>query len=153
MALGVAGSNPVGHPYGIAFSGGSIYVLGYSESRRAIRTLLLNRMDRVTVRNEYFQRLDGFGVEDYVGQSFGITNEGRLHDVRIEFSKAEAPGVREREWDPSQKMEEFRDGKIVLSMKVAGIPQIARWVLSYGAGARVLGPPELVREVENRLRG
>jgi hypothetical protein len=37
-------------------------------------------------------------------------------------------------------------------MKVAGLPEVARWVLSHGSGAKALAPRELVDLVAGDLR-
>jgi hypothetical protein len=36
---------------------------------------------------------------------------------------------------------------------VSGLNDLKRWVLGYGQGARVLGPPELVRLVQGEIAG
>lgn len=133
------------HPYGMTFTNGSIYVVGHSEPRKATRTLLLDRIERIDLREEKFDLPEDFDLEDHLGESFGIYHEEKTYRVKIEFSKDEAQGILEREWHPTQKIRRLKDGRVILSMNVAGLPQVLRWVLSYGSGARVLAPDELVR--------
>ncbi len=63
--------------------------------------------------------------------------------ARIRFDTATAPWIREREWHPEQRVREHRDGGLTLSFPMTSVPETRRWVLGWGAGARVLGPPEL----------
>ena len=43
------------------------------------------------------------------------------------------------------------DGSLVLSMSTSGLFQVKRWVLSFGAEAKVLAPEELVSAVVHEL--
>ena len=55
--------------------------------------------------------------------------------------------IAEKVWHPSQKLTRKRDGSIVLEMTVAGLDEIASWVLSWGPMAKVLGPVELRNDI------
>jgi predicted DNA-binding transcriptional regulator YafY len=74
-------------------------------------------------------------------------------DVAIWFEGRTAPYIRERRWHPTQVLEEHLDGAITLRMTVRGMNDLKRWVLGYGMGARVLGPPELVEMVKAEVNG
>lgn len=139
-------------PYCLTFTDGSLYVIGYSELRQAMRTLLLERIERATLLEERFGVPADFDAEDYLEQSFGIWREDATREVKIEFSRGEAQFIREREWHPTQRLQELKDGRVILTMKVAGLVDVCRWALSYGKGARVLAPAELARQVERQLR-
>jgi predicted DNA-binding transcriptional regulator YafY len=67
--------------------------------------------------------------------------------VRIWFSADHAPYVKERDWHPTQTIRENKDGSMVLSFKTNHLFEVKRWVLSWGAGARVLGPKELNQSI------
>ena len=138
-------------PYGITYSAGALYIVGYSENRREIRTLLLDRIERASIRKERFTLPKDFDLDRFLGDSFGIFREDTTHDVAIEFSPDEAPGIKEKEWHPTQKIRNLPNGGVRLTMKASGLPQILRWVLSYGSGARVLAPPDLVKLVSGDL--
>lgn len=76
--------------------------------------------------------------------------------ARIRFDVATAPWIREREWHPEQRIQEHRDGGLTLSFPMPGVLEARRWVLGWGAGARVLGPPalrEAVAEEVARMSG
>jgi predicted DNA-binding transcriptional regulator YafY len=80
-------------------------------------------------------------------------SEGEQTRVAIEFAREAARTVQEREWHPTQRLEERPGGKVVLKMNVHGLPEVARWVLSHAPYARVLEPPELREMVaENAAR-
>jgi proteasome accessory factor B len=135
------------HPYCSALHNGSFYWIGYSELRKGMRTLLLDRIRRVKPLDERFEVPESFDPEAFLEESFGITHEGHTEEVRIEFAPTAARPVRERTWHPTQKIRELKDGSIELAMDTAGLEEVYRWVLSFGPEARVLAPPALADRV------
>jgi predicted DNA-binding transcriptional regulator YafY len=130
-------------PYCLAYHGGELYTIGWSDRREAVRTLRVDRIASIKPGTERFRRPEDFDPEDYLGRSFGIYSEGELTRVRIEFSKNAAKVVQEREWHPTQRIETRPGGKVQLRMTVQGLWDVARWVLYHAPNARVLEPPKL----------
>jgi proteasome accessory factor B len=60
--------------------------------------------------------------------------------------------VRERDWHPSQKIRNGKDGGIELEMTLGALEEIERWILSWGDHAKVLGPKALIESVAKRIR-
>ncbi len=140
-------------PYCLAYSGGELYTVGWSDLRKAVRTLRVDRILSIRPSSQKFERPKEFDPEDYLGRGFGMFSEGEQTRVAIEFAKEAARSVQEREWHPTQRVEPRAGGKIVLKMTVQGLPEVARWVLSHAPYAKVLEPPELRRMVaENAAR-
>jgi proteasome accessory factor B len=130
-------------PYCIAYYGGDLYTIGWSELRKAVRTLRVDRILSIKPTSQKFERPKDFDPDDYLGRSFGMYSEGPQEQVRIEFAAEAARSVREREWHPTQRIEEKAGGKAVLKMTVQGLPEVARWVLYHAPFARVLEPKSL----------
>lgn len=57
--------------------------------------------------------------------------------------------VAERRWHPSQEIKRPQEdgGVIELRLRVAGLEDLTRWVLSWGGRAKVLAPEELAQRV------
>jgi proteasome accessory factor B len=53
---------------------------------------------------------------------------------------------------PEQKVATDREGRVTIEFEAAGEKELASWILSYGAHAEVLEPPELRREVKRHVR-
>ncbi len=136
------------HPYCSTLHNGSFYWIGRSELRDAMRTFLLDRIQRVKVLDERFEAPADFDPEAFLEESFGITHEGRTETVKIEFAPAAARPVQERTWHPTQRIEKRPGGAVMLTMETAGLEEIVRWVLSYGADAKVLAPDSLAKRVK-----
>ena len=73
-------------------------------------------------------------------------------EVRLRFSAAVAPRVRESVWHHSQTLADTTDGGCELSMRVGGIKEVRAWVLGWGADVEVLAPPALRDDVHDHAR-
>jgi len=70
-----------------------------------------------------------------------------LESLRIRFTAEVADEIRERRWAVEQQVHEEPGGNLILSLSVAGLAEVQRWVLGFGGGAEVLAPAELRRGV------
>jgi predicted DNA-binding transcriptional regulator YafY len=82
----------------------------------------------------------------------GIFAEGPQEQVRIQFAPEAARAVKEREWHPTQRIEEKPDGSVILKMSVQGLSEVARWVLYHAPYAKVLEPEELKKTVAEHAK-
>jgi len=76
---------------------------------------------------------------------------GEPIDVKIWFPAGQSRYIKERKWSKTQKIEDQKDGSIILSMTTSGWWDVKRWVLSFGADAKVLEPEELRKEIVEEL--
>jgi proteasome accessory factor B len=134
------------HPYCLAYYGGELYTIGFSELRQSIRTLRVDRIRTLKTLSSGFVRPAAFDPEDYLGRSFGMYSEGALTPVQIEFTNEAARTVSEKEWHPTQRLEQ-KNGKVTLRMSVQGLPEVARWVLYHSPNAAAIEPPELKKMI------
>ena len=65
---------------------------------------------------------------------------GTPEAVVIEFSAAEAPYIRERQWHASQRIEDLPGGRIRLTLNVVIDWELQAWVMGFGAAATVVTP-------------
>ena len=72
-------------------------------------------------------------------------------EVKIWFSAEQARFIKERKWSQTQKIKDQKDGSIILSMQTSGGWEVKKWVLSYGADAKVLEPEALKKEIVEEL--
>jgi hypothetical protein len=73
---------------------------------------------------------------------------GEAQAVAIWFDAQTAPYIRERQWHPSQQIEEHGGGALTLRLMVRGLNKVKRWVLFYGKGAIALEPTALVEMIQ-----
>jgi predicted DNA-binding transcriptional regulator YafY len=128
-------------------------VIGFCHHRQAIRWFRIDRIRQLQVLSTPFKKDSTFDPKTHLENIFQHEVGEGLAQVRIWFDAATAPYIRERRWHKSQVLQEQADGAVILELVVSGLNDIKRWVLGYGQGARVLGPPELVAMVQGEIAG
>ncbi len=144
-------------PYHLGEVEGGWYLIGHDLDRDAMRTFALPRMEGVKVLPNKFQRPESFNAQNYLRHSFGIwkdEGEGAPFDVRVELGGYAARLAAERLWHPSQEIRELnqKGTRVEVRMKLANLPEVTRWVLSWGSEAKVVSPPELVKAVKEQAQ-
>lgn len=115
-----------------------------------IRVLAVERIDRIETTDATFGYPTDFDPETLLERAFGMFYDDPL-EVKIWFSADQARYIRERQWAQEQKITKRKDGSIVLWMKTSGWYDVKKWVLSFGAEARVLEPQHLQDKVRNEV--
>jgi predicted DNA-binding transcriptional regulator YafY len=135
------------------YRGTNPYAIGYCHNRQAIRWFRVDRVQQLEILGESFVRDPTFDAKSHLEMIFQHEVGSKTVEVAIWFDGATAPYIRERRWHPTQTLEEHPNGSVTLRMKVKGLNDLKRWVLGYGKGAIVQGPPELVALVKDELAG
>jgi predicted DNA-binding transcriptional regulator YafY len=86
-------------------------------------------------------------LEKELRNSFGVHSGEGEFEVAIRFNTRAADYIREKKWHESQQLRELKNGGVELSLKLSGLVEIERWVLSWGGDAKVLKPRELAEAV------
>lgn len=133
-------------PYGLAYRGTALYLIGYCEMRKAIRTFRVNRITAAQPLGETFTRPADFDLEAFLADIWGI-EDGPQMEVRLRFYPEVARLAHETVWHPTQENQEEPDGSVIVTMKTRGKNELARWLTGYGATVEVLAPPELRESV------
>jgi predicted DNA-binding transcriptional regulator YafY len=145
------------HPYFLEpdAAGRSVYLIGFDETVNAMRTYKVERIRSSTLTTDRYQIPPDFDPDRWLAHSWGIwsSDTTATAHVRLRFEASVAHRVREAIWHRSQRLTELPDGRLELSVTVAGIVEIRPWILSWGDGVEVLEPPELREAVAHALRG
>lgn len=129
------------------------YLFGFDLDREAVRTFALPRIADLKTSSTHFERPADFSLRNHLGGSFGVWNYAGIgdteQDVKVVFRGYAARVIAERRWHPSQEIIDLKEGNgaIELRLRLRGLEEVARWVLSWGRWAEVLEPPELRRRV------
>jgi proteasome accessory factor B len=126
-------------------AGRSVYLIGHDETVDAMRTLKVERMRNVTLTADRYEIPEEFDPDRWLAHSWGIwSSDGtNVVAVRLVFDASVAHRVRESIWHRSQELRDLPDGRVELTVKVAGIVEIRPWIMSWGDAVEVLEPPEL----------
>lgn len=131
------------NPYHLACVDNRWYLVGHDLGRHALRTFALARMRNPAALAMEFKRPKDFSIEKYLKGSFGIFTGEDDFEVVIDFDAWASVLVRERKWHPTQEVREMNSGLVRLTLRLSNLPEIERWVLSWGEHATVVRPAAL----------
>ncbi len=142
-------------PYHLLFEGGQFYLVGHAHERRATRMF---RLDRIRGKVAYatkaehdFQRPEDFDPRVYANRIPWQLGES-VDTAEVWISERIAWHV-ERHFAAYGELLPAEDGAggSVFRTEYALPRLLIAWTLGFGDNARILGPPELVREAGERL--
>lgn len=140
-------------PYVLHFSRNNPYMTGWCHKRGEARWFRVDRIQEIKLLTQHFEIDPTFDREAHFASAFQHEVGGVPQEMVIWFDPPTAPYISERRWHPTQQIEEHPDGSLTLRFVVRGLNEVKRWVLFYGRGARVLGPPKLVAMVNEEIEG
>jgi proteasome accessory factor B len=135
------------HPYHLTCNDNRWYVIGYDVNRGDIRTFALARMNDGAVLSETFQRPKEFSVARYLRGSLTVMSGQGDYEVVIEFDAWATDQLRGRLWHSSQQVTELPGGESRMRMRLSGLEEVERWVLSWGIHATVIQPRLLAERI------
>lgn len=139
-------------PYHLANINGEWFLFAFDQARKDIRTFVPARIQSAEPTGTTFVRPQKFSVEKRLRDSFGVRSGQGDFTVVIRFNEMIADYIREKKWHASQELRELEDGGVELKLKLSGLAEIERWILSWGGNATVLQPPALAESVQNAAR-
>ena len=147
-------------PHAIVLSGGNIYTVATDAgtARGEFKLFKLDRLSRVTPRDQHFKPRDDFDPHELFAASVGVYRSGKPKRFRIRLSGHAARWVVEEPLHPKQIVRPASDedptGDVVLEIPSAYEEEIIRRVLALGNHAEVLQPEscrETLREIARGL--
>jgi len=132
-------------PYRLVFAQGGFYVVAYVPEYKQLRTFAVERIQSLSVSEERFEPMEL--PADTFAHSLGV-NQGTPEHIEIMFEPRIARHIKERVWHPSQHIEEDTDGRLAMTLNVCNDFALRSWILGFGPLARVVSPPELVRQIQ-----
>jgi proteasome accessory factor B len=125
----------------------ALYLIGWDETREAIRTFKIERIRDVSLTPDPFPPPAAGLIEGMFGRAWDIIADQEPVEVVLRFSPAVATRVREARWHPSEVVAEEADGSLSWRATVAGTIEIRLWILSWGDTVEVLAPDSLRDDV------
>ncbi|HEU5104035.1 MAG TPA: YafY family protein [Roseiflexaceae bacterium] len=127
-------------PHYLTYSNGAWYVNGYCRLRDDTRGFRFDRIEQFALLPETF--------EPRAPQ----TAEREMLDAQVRFEASFARWVRERQHYAFQHEAPAPDRiGVIMSYRVDRISELLPWLLSWGAAAQVLGPPELREAIRDEV--
>jgi len=136
-------------PQRLSIADGGVYLTAWVPEYDQMRTFALERIETLAIEDTRSSPRP-LPAEPFPN-SLGVFT-GPAEPVAIEFTREAAAYVRGRDWHRSQDVEARDDGSILLRLEVCHDVPLRRWILGFGAHARVLAPASLAREIAAQLR-
>jgi predicted DNA-binding transcriptional regulator YafY len=136
-------------PYALTLQWGLWYLVAFCHLRHEMRTFRVDRIQEVKSLTRRFTMPRDFSVREYVERTMSFAPN---YTVVVEMDACVAPEIRERHghW---MEITDQDDGSITVRFGVANLDWATGWVLSYGAAAKTLEPPELSTRVRQAAEG
>jgi proteasome accessory factor B len=131
------------HPYHVACIENHWYLFAHDVERQALRTFALARLQAPRLTRQHFVPPRDFDPEDYLRGSFAVLKGGSDYEVVVEFDRWATGLVGGRQWHVSQTLTELPAGGSRLRLRLSGLEEVERWVLSWGTHATVVRPQAL----------
>lgn len=137
------------HPYHLTCSDNRWYVLAYDTDCGEVRTFALGRITAPVLTADSFNIPASFDPHKYLGTSFSVMKGDGDYKVVIEFDAWATDLLRGRQWHPTQIVQELPGGGSQMKMRLSGLEEIERWILSWGTHATVLRPAVLASRIRD----
>jgi predicted DNA-binding transcriptional regulator YafY len=139
-------------PYRIVIRSGGFYLIGYDRGVKEWRTFALDRFRSKPARAgtcpKQRQLPTEYASDDVLGFMKTI---GKRVSVTVELSAKVAASATARSWQAEQRIEKLSDGRAKMTFVVTDVSEVVRWALGFGAEARVIAPPEAVKEARETI--
>lgn len=139
-------------PYHLANINGEWFLFAHDHLRQDLRTFVPARIQAIKPTGRTFSRPQGFSLERRLRGSFGVRSGQGDYQVVLRFRASAADFVREKKWHESQQLRDLRNGGVELRLRLSGLEEVTRWVLSWGGDVRVVEPRELAQAVIKAAR-
>jgi predicted DNA-binding transcriptional regulator YafY len=136
-------------PYALTLQWGTWYLVGYCRLRMDLRTFRVDRIQEVAPVDDCFAVPRDFDLQEYIDRTMRLELP---YSVRVQLAPSCSADVKEAH---SHWMEftDHADGSVTAQFSVADFGWVSGWVLSYGAAAKVLEPPDLIDRVRAAAEG
>jgi CRISPR-associated endonuclease/helicase Cas3 len=128
-------------PYAV---GQTTHVIGFSTPPDKLRTLKIERIERVELTRDSYEIPTNFDPRDLLADAWGIWyTDNEPVNVVLRFHPRVAQRVKETRWHRSEQERELPDGSIEWRAKIAEVQEMIPWLRGWGADVEVLEPKEL----------
>lgn len=147
-------SEHVFHPYLFepAVLSQGVYVIGWSETRKQMRTFRVERIRKALLSTGRFTPRKDISPDELLRAAWGVWYGEEPTRVELLFSQAVAGRVQETVWHPSQQMTLRDDGRLLWVAEVAGTLELVSWIRGWGEDVIVLAPQALREQIAQSLR-
>jgi proteasome accessory factor B len=139
-------------PYALEPTASGIYIICHDEWAGGIRTFKLRRLESAQLLDEPYTIPPDFDAEAHLAGSWGIMSGEQVSEVTLRFTATAKPFVAERQWHPSQHIQDTLDGGCLLRVQVSEPLEMQPWIRSWGSQVEVIAPDWLRERIADDLQ-
>jgi len=123
-------------PIAVLLGQGRQYLLAWSEYQDDLRLFSLAGFERVALETDIYERPEGFDLQDWLSESFGIWREAP-QAVEWRFLPEVAEEAAGYVFHPKQETERLQDGSLVVRFCAGGRQEMAWYLARWGENVEV----------------
>jgi predicted DNA-binding transcriptional regulator YafY len=128
--------------------GQAVHVIGFREPPAGLRTLKIERIERIELTAEKYQIPDDFHPEELLKYAWGIWyTEEEPYEVVLKFSPRVVRRVGETRWHRTEQVTPQEDGSLLWQAWIAEPLEMLPWIRGWGADCEVVAPQKLRNEL------
>ena len=127
-------------PVAMLFGQGRQYLLAWSEYQDDLRLFALAGFERVSLEPDVYTRPEGFDLQEWLSESFGIWRDNDPQDVEWRFLPDVADEAAGYVFHPKQTMERLEDRSLVVRFRAGGRQEMEWYLARWGDRVEVLSP-------------
>ena len=132
-------------PYAI---GQAVHVIGYREPPGALRTLKVERIERIELTLQKYSIPEDFDSAELFKYAWGIWfTEEKPVEVVLKFSPRVAHRVGETRWHRTEQVERLNDGSLLWRALIAEPQEMMPWIGGWGADCEVIEPQSVRQKI------
>ncbi len=132
-------------PYAI---GQAVHVIGYREPPGALRTLKVERIERIELTLQKYSIPEDFDSAELFKYAWGIWfTEEKPVEVVLKFSPRVAHRVGETRWHRTEQVERLNDGSLLWRALIAEPQEMMPWIRGWGADCEVIEPQSVRQKI------
>lgn len=132
-------------------SNGGLYLFVQVPRYDDIRILAVERIEKIEQTTDVFEYPEDFDPEEKLSLAFDMVYDDPI-ELEVIFPPGQAKYIKERQFSPNQKITDNPDGSITLEMTTSGWYDVRKWLLGFGAAARVVRPDEMKQEIMAEMK-
>jgi predicted DNA-binding transcriptional regulator YafY len=125
-------------PYGVLF-GRSNYLVAAEDAATGPRNWRLDRMHDIAVTARAGTKPDGFSLQGYADESFGIYQDD-TEDVVVRITPEGAQDALRWRFHANQSVEPQADGSVVVRFRASGMRELAWHLFTWGDKVAIVAP-------------
>lgn len=138
-------------PYVIEIQDGGYHIIGFCHLRNSMRVFRIARIQSIKTLKDTFEK--PVDLEEQIKKlRFDKLTGTNPEKVVLYFDKSQSRYIREYEAGKAEHITELENGGICFERTVPITPDLVQWVLSFGAGVKVIEPKDLAKRVQEHAQ-